>query len=583
MTGVSANFFTVAGASSVTHNANSGVITAVFPATDTTISVAPIGGITVPVLGATPVTTVTAANGYTGTVSWSGSPTTFGGSTSYTATITLTAIPGYTLSGVSANFFTVAGATSVTHNANTGVITAVFPATAVSPPAFTLSSTSENVMQLSAITGYTISSTGGAIASYSISPAISNTPGLSFNTSTGLISGTPTLPAVARTYTITATNLTASASRTFAITVNALPPSVFKALKEPSISRDTTSLICSAGPYLFMRYGSIEETPKITSQKYFLVKDGEVVDTVESLQSQIKFELKSSYLNSTLSCSVQVGQENISSTFSSLNSKTISAAQEVQRLAEKKINATYYVDTDAAYAKKDKEIARITQLKASEIAAAKTSVAVSAASAKYQDAFSAASAFWKYELTKAVADRDNAREAALVAYLDSLEKAGISIYPRRAVAVAVPTPPAKPTPIATPTPTATSTPAPTPTATPSPSPQPSEEMVKVGTVYMATGTYFLNDETKKSLKALAITINASGAKNILVYGHADSRGGVDNTVLSQNRAKAVAAYLRPLLNSKKISTAWYSSTKPASNGSTAADLALNRRVEIYAK
>ena len=100
---------------------------------------------------------------------------------------------------------------------------------------------------------------------------------------------------------------------------------------------------------------------------------------------------------------------------------------------------------------------------------------------------------------------------------------------------------------------------------------------------MASGSYFLNDATKLTLKAIAIKINVSGAKTILVYGHADIRGGVNNTVLSQNRAKAVANYLRPLLNSKKVSIGWYSSTKPAVAGSSAAALAQNRRVEIYTK
>ena len=105
-------------------------VTATPVAPVTVISVAAIGGVTAPVRAATPVTTVTAANGYTGTVTWSGSPTTFAASTSYTATITLTAASGYTLTGVTANFFTVTGATSVTHSANSGVITAVFPTTA---------------------------------------------------------------------------------------------------------------------------------------------------------------------------------------------------------------------------------------------------------------------------------------------------------------------------------------------------------------------------------------------------------------------------------------------------------------------
>jgi outer membrane protein OmpA-like peptidoglycan-associated protein len=108
-------------------------------------------------------------------------------------------------------------------------------------------------------------------------------------------------------------------------------------------------------------------------------------------------------------------------------------------------------------------------------------------------------------------------------------------------------------------------------------------MVIVGTVYMASGTYFLNNATKKTLINLAKKINNSDAKSILVYGHADTRGGVDNTLLSQNRAKAVANYLRPRLNNKKISIGWFSSKKPASAGTSAADLALNRRVEIYTK
>jgi outer membrane protein OmpA-like peptidoglycan-associated protein len=108
-------------------------------------------------------------------------------------------------------------------------------------------------------------------------------------------------------------------------------------------------------------------------------------------------------------------------------------------------------------------------------------------------------------------------------------------------------------------------------------------MVLTGTVYMGTGTYFLNDATKKTLDDLAKKINGSGAKSILVYGHADNRGGVDNTLLSQNRAKAVANYLRPRLTSKKLSIGWFSSKKPAAAGKTAADLSLNRRVEIFTK
>ena len=88
-----------------------------------------ITGVTPPVKGATPVTAITTGR-YTATVSWSDAPVTFAAGTSYTATITITPINEYIISGIPANWFTVAGATSVTHDPNGTVITAVFPATA---------------------------------------------------------------------------------------------------------------------------------------------------------------------------------------------------------------------------------------------------------------------------------------------------------------------------------------------------------------------------------------------------------------------------------------------------------------------
>ena len=95
---------------------------------DTVITTAAIPGVTQPTYGETPVTTITETAQYTGTVSWSPSDATFAAGTVYTATITLTAKAGYTLTGVAENFFTVAGATA-TNSADSGVVTAVFPAT----------------------------------------------------------------------------------------------------------------------------------------------------------------------------------------------------------------------------------------------------------------------------------------------------------------------------------------------------------------------------------------------------------------------------------------------------------------------
>jgi hypothetical protein len=130
LAGVEEDFFDVAGADSVTNDADSGVVTAVFPATGsvpaTVITIASIPGVTVPVVGATPVTTITETDQYTGTVSWNPTDATFAATTVYTATITLTAKSGYTLTGVTADFFTVAGATA-TNSADSGVVTAIFP------------------------------------------------------------------------------------------------------------------------------------------------------------------------------------------------------------------------------------------------------------------------------------------------------------------------------------------------------------------------------------------------------------------------------------------------------------------------
>ncbi len=99
----------------------------------TTINISGISGVIAPEAGATPVASIVETDQYTGTVSWSPGHSTFAYATQYTATITLTPKAGYTLTGVPANFFTVAGATVVSNQANSGVITAEFPQTVYNP------------------------------------------------------------------------------------------------------------------------------------------------------------------------------------------------------------------------------------------------------------------------------------------------------------------------------------------------------------------------------------------------------------------------------------------------------------------
>jgi hypothetical protein len=92
------------------------------------------GKVTAPVRGATPVTTFTATDQYTGVIVWqtadgvelSGD---FAAGTEYKAVLTLTAQDGYTFTGLGENAFTYGGAT-VSNDANSGTLTISFPATA---------------------------------------------------------------------------------------------------------------------------------------------------------------------------------------------------------------------------------------------------------------------------------------------------------------------------------------------------------------------------------------------------------------------------------------------------------------------
>ena len=350
------------------------------------------------------------------------------------------------------------------------------------------------------------------------------------------------------------------------------PPSSLKSLTTPKISRNEKSYFCEIGKFVFIREGRTEETPKLSSRVFSLLLNGKVIETLKSPLDKVSFAKSDSFMESTLTCQVEVGQENLSTTSYSLNSESIGAFALTKKKAMKDADAKYYKDRRDAYEKKDREFKRLATVKAAAIKTAKSSKEILSASSNYQKALATTSDIWKRGLADASSNRVLAKELAQKQYLDALEGAGISIYQVAIEAVVIPTPvpTSQPTPTPTPSPAATNV-------------QPTAEMKKVETFYMASGSYFLNDATKISLKALALGFNASDIKQILVYGHTDSRGGVDNTWLSQQRAKAVANYLRPLLRDKKVLIGWYASSKPLANGSSKSDLAKNRRVEIYTK
>ena len=132
LTGVTANFFTINGVAPTAPNlANAGVFEYVFAATAKTTITTRNVVVTAPVLGATPQASVIDNGQYSATVTWSGSPSIFGPNTAYTATVTVSANSNWTLTGVTANFFTINGVAPTSPNAvNAGVFQYAFPATA---------------------------------------------------------------------------------------------------------------------------------------------------------------------------------------------------------------------------------------------------------------------------------------------------------------------------------------------------------------------------------------------------------------------------------------------------------------------
>ncbi|MDR1158036.1 MAG: polysaccharide deacetylase family protein [Oscillospiraceae bacterium] len=107
------------------------------------ISFPQIRDIVPPRTGNAPVTSVTTSNQYTATVEWSPNDAVFQPDTVYTATVTLTPRPGWTLDGIAANWFRIYNITGTgssaagygtTHAAGSGVITKTFPATKPAVP-----------------------------------------------------------------------------------------------------------------------------------------------------------------------------------------------------------------------------------------------------------------------------------------------------------------------------------------------------------------------------------------------------------------------------------------------------------------
>jgi outer membrane protein OmpA-like peptidoglycan-associated protein len=109
---------------------------------------------------------------------------------------------------------------------------------------------------------------------------------------------------------------------------------------------------------------------------------------------------------------------------------------------------------------------------------------------------------------------------------------------------------------------------------------PPKKPVTALVVFFDTNKFNLDAKDKADIRAAAKIIIEQGFKNIVVNGHTDLRGGVDNRVLSQNRSNKTFDYLKSLVPGLSVTIGAFASTKPAVKGTSAAALASNRRAEV---
>ncbi|HSA94992.1 MAG TPA: OmpA family protein, partial [Acidobacteriota bacterium] len=94
--------------------------------------------------------------------------------------------------------------------------------------------------------------------------------------------------------------------------------------------------------------------------------------------------------------------------------------------------------------------------------------------------------------------------------------------------------------------------------------------------------YDLRDPSRTNLTKLAAILNKYPDTNILIEGHTDSTGSREiNMPLSENRAKAVSAYLATLnVQSSRFTVHGYGPDQPIGDNSTVDGRQQNRRVDL---
>jgi hypothetical protein len=222
----------------------------------TQITTAAISGITAPSTGATPITSTTSNGQYSTTITWSGSPSVYAPNIAYTATITIIPESTFTSTGVSANFFTVSGATSVTNDINSGTVTAVFPTTEIVTPSAPTIGTATSTGTTTATISFTApTSNGGApIVSYTATSSPGGITATLTQSGSGTITVTGLSPNTSYTFTVSAYNGTltssaSSASNSITTNKNVITTAAIAGVTAPSTGATPVSSTSSNGQY----------------------------------------------------------------------------------------------------------------------------------------------------------------------------------------------------------------------------------------------------------------------------------------------------------------------------------------------
>ncbi len=109
--------------------------------------------------------------------------------------------------------------------------------------------------------------------------------------------------------------------------------------------------------------------------------------------------------------------------------------------------------------------------------------------------------------------------------------------------------------------------------------------IVLNNIFFASGSSQLKPESHQELEKMQELLTKFPAMEIEISGHTDSEGTKeDNSVLSQQRAEAVANYLiKKGINSTRIKAKGYADTKPVNSNETADGRQKNRRVEMTIK